>query len=334
MKPFTAFLLAIIVAFTAVFQASAQSAETIWLTTDATAHKTGETVLVKVNAVSTTPIQGFTFQIRYDPACLQPTQATSPISGMNGLQLPQTPGLVDASFASTTPQTANGILAEVYFVTLGGCQTNLTLESAALAIRNEGGYAAALPGMTIGEKNIALDVSKERGVSAPPPIEGTPLILGEIPAPSSTLPIWVIVLVSLLLGGGGMFWVFKSLGKNSKAAPQKSIKVQSATSQKPMVVPQPVATVQIKRGPHAGKNFSLNKLPCNIGSDPQNEICLEDPSVSKRHAKIFANNGSYYLLGIGGETSINGTVVTKTATALKPGDMVRLGQNVFFTFAA
>ena len=122
------------------------------LTSNTSAYKTGETVLVTVNAVSGTPVQGFTFQIRYDPACLQPVNATSPIPGMNGLSLPQTTGLVDASFASTTPQTANGILAEVRFVTLGGCQTNLTLESAALAIRNKSGFAAPLAGVTVGEK--------------------------------------------------------------------------------------------------------------------------------------------------------------------------------------
>lgn len=336
MKPFTAFLLAIIVAFTAVFHASAQSPESIWLSVGSTAYKTGETVIVTVNAVSTTPIQGFTFQVRYDPACLQPTQATSPISGMNGLQLPQTTGLVDASFASTAPQTANGVLAEVRFVTLGGCQTNLTLESAALAIRNDGGFAAQLPGVTIGEKNIVLDVSKERSVSAPPPVEGTPLILGEAPAPAPTIPIWAVIVLSIILGGGLMFFVFKLLSKGSNTAPRskKTFKASSAAAQKSMTAPQPIATVQIKRGPQAGKNFSLEKLPCNIGSDPLNEICLEDPSVSKRHAKIFANNGSYYLLGIGGETFINGAMVTKTAAALKPGDMVRLGQNVFFTFAA
>ena len=333
MKSFNAFLLAIIVAFTTIIQVSAQAAESIWLTTDTTAHKTGETVIVKVNAASATPIQGFTFQIRYDPACLQPTQATSPISGMNGLQLPQTTGLVDASFASTAPQTINGVLAEVQFVTLGGCQTSLTLESAALAIRNEGGYAAALPGVILGEKNIALDVSKERGVSAPPPIAGTPLILGEMPAPESTLPVWAIVLISALLGGGGLLWFIKAR-KPATAAPRKTFKASSARVQQPMTAPQPAAMLQIKRGLQAGTNFSLSTLPCNIGSDPLNEICLADPSVSKRHAKIFTNNGAYYLLGIGGETFINGAEVTKTATILRPGDMVRLGQNVFFTFAA
>jgi hypothetical protein len=322
MKPLSAFLLAIILVFTAVFNVSAQSPETIWLAVSGTAYKTGETILVTVNAVSATPVQGFTFQIRYDPACLQPTQSTSPIPGMNGLQLPQTAGLVDASYASTTPQTVNGVLAEVRFVTLGGCQTGLTLESAALAIRNESGFAAPLPGVTLGEKTITLDVNKERGVSAPPPVSGTPLILGEAPAPASSLPTWLIVLLSVILGGGLMFWVYRLLRKGSDAT----------TSRKPSSTS--IATVQIKRGPHAGKNISLKKLPCHIGSDPHNDICLDDPFVNKRHAKIFANNGGFYLLGLAGDTFVNGMLVTKTAAVLKPGDMVRLGQNVFFTFAA
>ena len=40
--------------------------------------------------------------------------------------------------------------------------------------------------MTLGEKTIALNIDKERGVSAPPPINGNPLILGEVPSPSIT----------------------------------------------------------------------------------------------------------------------------------------------------
>lgn len=321
MKPLSAFLLAIILVFMAVFNVSAQSSETIWLVANGTAYKTGETILVTVNAASATPIQGFTYQIRYDPACLQPTHATSPIAGMNGLQLPQTPGLVDASFASTTPQTINGVVSEVRFVTLGGCQTNLTLESAALAIRNEQGFAAPLAGVVIGEKNIVLNVDKEVGVAATPPMSGTPLILGEVPAPASSLPVWLVALISIILGGGVIFWVFKLLRKGSNAPTKKSAAA-------------PVATVQMKRGPQAGKSISLSKLPCHIGNDPLNDIYLDDPFVTKRHAKIFANNGGFYLLGLGGETFVNGAAVTKTAAALKPGDMVRLGQNVFFTFTA
>lgn len=199
MKPIKAIALAIIFALISVLSVSAQAPETIWITASTTSFKTGETVLVTVNAVSATPIQGFTFQIRYDPACLKPVNATSPISGMNGLQLPQNTGLVDASFASTTPQTANGVLAEVRFVTLGGCQTNLTLESAALAIRNESGFAAPLTSVTVGEKNVALNIDKEKGVSQDLPLSGTPLLLSPADlATNSTLPTGTIAVLAVI----------------------------------------------------------------------------------------------------------------------------------------
>ena len=321
MKHFTAFILAIIFTFTAVFKANAQSPETIWLTASTTAYKTGETVIVTVNAISGTLVQGFTFQIRYDPACLQPVNATSPISGMNGLSLPQIDGLVDATFASTTPQTVNGVLSEVQFVTLSGCQTNLMLESAALAIRDESGFAAPLAGVTVGEKNIALNIDKAIGTSATQPVSGTPLILGEVPAPpTSSFPDWTLILLAILLGGGVMFGVFKLLQKGETSASKK-------------LANSLVATVQIKRGPEAGKSFPLHKLPCRIGRDPRNEICLNDPFVTSQHAKIFTANNDYYLMDLGGETFINGMAVKESSAVLKPGDMVRLGKNVFFTFA-
>jgi hypothetical protein len=322
MKRYASFLLAIILTFVAVVNVGAQSAETIWLVASNTAYKTGETVVVTVNAISATLIQGFTFQIRYDPACLQPTNATSPVSGMNGLQLPQTPGLVDASYASTTPQTVNGILAEVRFVTLGGCQTNLMLESAALAIRNESGFAAPLAGVTIGEKTVALNIDKEVGTSPTQAISGTPLILGEVPPPpTSTVPAWLIILLSAIFGGGAIYWFFKLLRKGKSPASPKA-----ASSR--------VATLQIKDGPHAGKIFRLRKLPCRIGRDPRNELCFDDPFVTSQHARIFVENHGYYLMDLGGGTFINGTAVNKSIATLKSGDTVRLGKNVLFTFAA
>ena len=199
MKLIKVFALAIIFTFISVFSVGAQTPETIWITASTTSFKTGETVIVTVNAVSATPIQGFTFQVRYDPACLQPVHATRPISGMNGLQLPQTTGLVDASFASTTPQTANGVLAEVRFITPGECQTSLTLESAALAVRNESGFAAPLTSVTVGEKNIALTVDKEKGVSQDLPFLGTPLPLGPADlVTKSTLPTGTIAVLALI----------------------------------------------------------------------------------------------------------------------------------------
>src|SRR5262245_53723177 len=151
--------LAILVATSTIVRVHAQTPEAIWLTASTTAYKTGEIVVATVNASSTTPIQGFTFQIRYEPACLEPVNASSPVSGMNGLPLPQLTGLVDGSYASTIPQAINGVLAEVRFTALKGCETGLYLESAALAVRNPDGFAAPLENVLISERNVSLNIS-------------------------------------------------------------------------------------------------------------------------------------------------------------------------------
>ncbi len=210
MKRFNACILAAIFSLLAVVHVGAQSAETIWLTANTTAYKTNETVIVTVNAASATPIQGFTFQIRYDPACLKPVNASSLVPGMNGLGLPQLTGLVDGSYASTTPQTVNGVLAEVRFTALKGCQTNLTLESAALAIRTAEGFAAPLPSVLVGERNVSLFVDSEAGVAQAAPETGSVLSL-EPPVVERNYAGWIIGIVVLLLFGGIGFGAYKFL---------------------------------------------------------------------------------------------------------------------------
>lgn len=208
-------IITLLITFFLVLPVQAQSAESIWISANLIDFKTGETVIATVNGTSATPIQGMTFQIRYDPACLQALNAASPIPGMNGLLLPQAAGLVDASFASTTPVVVNGILAEIRFTTLGACQTNLTLESAALVIKNESGFAAPLPGVTIGAKTIPLAVSAEQGSPNDTPLLGTPLPL-EV-APNGSSPLWlstgtviVLAMVGVLLLVG-VFVLFRIL---------------------------------------------------------------------------------------------------------------------------
>lgn len=218
MKHVTGYILAVIFACATVMVAHAQAAETIWLAASATTYKTGETVIATVDAVSATPIQGFTFQIRYDPACLRPINAASPIPSMNGLSLPQTAGLVDASFASTTPQIANGVLAEVRFVTLGGCQTNLVLENAALAVRNQSGFAAPLANVAIGEKNVALNIDKAVGGSQPTqPVIGTPLPLNSEEVSATNNSRITIVLLVFLMLAVVVFGAFMLFRKGSSA---------------------------------------------------------------------------------------------------------------------
>ena len=326
MRSITALFVAIVLAFVVVIHVHAQSTESIWLTANTTSFKTGETVIVTLNASSATPIQGFTFQIRYDPACLKPVNAVSQVPGMNALPLPQISGLADGSYASTTPQTVNGVLAEVRFVTLGGCQTNLTLESAALAIRNESGFAAPLTGVTVaeGNKTIPLTIDKTLGeAQSPDSLAGSVLPLEPPPATEQGVPGWAIGLAVILLLVGLLFGVFKLLKIGAIPAANLPVSPQASPP-----------TLQIKHGPHAGKSFTLTKLPCYIGRDPSNEICLNDPHVISQHVKIYSANNTYYLMDMGGETFVNGQAVRQSSASLKPGDVVRLGKSALFVFGS
>ena len=321
MKAITAFTLAIIFTLATVMNANAQTAESIWLTANTAAYKTGETVIVAVNATSATPIQGFTFQIRYDPKCLRPINAVSTVPGMNALPLPQISGLADGSYASTTPQIVNGVLAEVRFAALKGCQTNLKLESAALAIRNESGFAVPLSGVAVGEQNVALDIDNEVVTSqSPENLSGTILPLAPPVASAPKYLGWIIAILVAVVAGV-MFGAFRLFRIGATTAPE-----MPASSQLP--------TLQIKHGPNTGKNFTLNKLPCFIGRDPINEICLNDPHIISQHVKIFAKANGYYLMDLGGETFINGQAIRRSSTILKSGDVVRLGKSALFVFGS
>jgi hypothetical protein len=322
MKQLIIVVFVILAALTTAIDVSAQTAESIWLTANTTAYKTGETVLVALNASSATPIQGFTFQIRYDPACLRPENASSTIAGMNGLPLPQISGMVDGSYASTTPQTVNGVLAEVKFTALKGCQTDLTLESAALAMRNAEGFAAPVSGVVIAESPVSLNIDSEVVAAQPTQVEPSGSILSLAPPNTGpSMPLWMMILFAILAA----IALLAALRKVRRGtAPKRRASPSSSQAWK--------AALQIKHGPQAGKRFSLKTLPVQIGRDPHNDICINDPHVIDRHAQIYAERNAYFLRDLGGGTFINGQSVKSSTAALHPGDVVRLGKSVVFVF--
>lgn len=321
MKSIFAIALALLLTLFLVMNVSAQSSESIWLTANAASYKTNETVIATVNGTSATPIQGFTFQIRYDPACLRPVNAVSTIPGMNALTLPQLTGLADGSYASTTPQSVNGVLAEVRFIALKDCQTNLMLESAALAVRNESGFAAPVQGVAVDQKSLAFTIEKEAvAAQSSEALTGSVLPLTPPEEAGPNISGWIIALVAILVMGLAF-------------AAFKMFRIGSTTNSKPAVqAPQPV--LQMKHGPYAGADFPLDNLPCFIGRHPMNEICLDDPHIIDQHAKIFAKDNGYYLMDLGGETFINGRSVRRSSTPLKSGDVVRLGKSALFVFGS
>ena len=318
MKQLTALFFALILMFGNIFAVSAQAAETIWMETSKEAYAPGETITVILKANTATPIQGFTFQLRYDPSCLQPNTPTSQLAGLNYMSVPQATGLVDAIFASTTPVSANGALAQVDFSTLASCQTSLNLENATLATANASGIAAPLPGISLGTSSLVLNVGGSDAAAAPQ--AGSTAAVSPTPTSSPTsnpltwllLPLAILVALVVL---AGLIILAVVLIRNR----QPSEAVSEPLDQTP--------TLFIERGPQAGTSLPLLHFPCRIGSDPSNEICLNDARVSPAHAEILADENGYTLLDLGSQdgTYINGRLIKNQQTPLNPGDALRLG---------
>lgn len=93
--------------------------------------------------------------------------------------------------------------------------------------------------------------------------------------------------------------------------------------------PAQMAWLVAKSGSRAGKEFRLQE-ETRVGRDPaQNDIVVDDSTVSKQHAKIRLENDQWILYDL---ASTNGTFVNDQQIYRQPladGDTVRLGQATF-----
>ena len=82
-----------------------------------------------------------------------------------------------------------------------------------------------------------------------------------------------------------------------------------------------------------GKQIALPEGTTRIGRSPTADICLEDASVSRRHAMLLREGDTVRLLD---DRSLNGVFVNGervTAKVLEDGDVLTLGRNEL-TFGA
>jgi hypothetical protein len=93
--------------------------------------------------------------------------------------------------------------------------------------------------------------------------------------------------------------------------------------------------LSVRQGPRPNLVFELDAESYIIGREAGNEIVIEDPQVSRRHAQLTRQGASYLLEDIG---STNGTYVNgKRVTApvlLANGDMIGLADTVVLAVQA
>lgn len=88
----------------------------------------------------------------------------------------------------------------------------------------------------------------------------------------------------------------------------------------------------IRSGDREGERFVLRGERADIGRHPDSAICLEDVTVSRRHAEIVHESGDYRVFDRG---SLNGSYINQERVdegALRHGDELQIGKfrMVFF----
>ena len=89
------------------------------------------------------------------------------------------------------------------------------------------------------------------------------------------------------------------------------------------------ANLVVLGGPNDGVLFPIPRDGLTLGRLPANDVVIDDPSVSRRHAEIISTHDSYLLRDL---ASSNGTFLTDRLIdtsdyGLQDGDHIRLGQS-------
>ncbi len=93
--------------------------------------------------------------------------------------------------------------------------------------------------------------------------------------------------------------------------------------------------IVMRSGPNPGATYPLDISQTTIGRDGSNTISINDPEVSRHHARLTLQGGKVVLedLGSTNGTSVNGNRLA-TSHVLKAGEMISLGEDITFAFEA
>lgn len=98
----------------------------------------------------------------------------------------------------------------------------------------------------------------------------------------------------------------------------------------------PTFRLVLKSGPNSGRVFPLETSEIIIGRDINATFVINDPEVSRRHARLTLQGANYIIEDLG---STNGTMVSGQRLAgpyiLRPGELITFGEhtNVLFESA-
>jgi len=87
--------------------------------------------------------------------------------------------------------------------------------------------------------------------------------------------------------------------------------------------------LEIIKGKDQGKKYRLEREEIIIGRNKECDIEIDDPEISRRHLRLFTENGRWFVEDL---QSTNGTYVNKLRVdryRVNPGDKIKAGQTYF-----
>ncbi len=91
----------------------------------------------------------------------------------------------------------------------------------------------------------------------------------------------------------------------------------------------PIGHLIIKAGPDRGRIYKLDNRPITMGSSNQNDIIINDSSVSSRHLKIWFTDKTFFIQDLKSDqgTRVNNRVIDQVE--LYDNDLIEAGNYCF-----
>jgi ABC-type multidrug transport system ATPase subunit/pSer/pThr/pTyr-binding forkhead associated (FHA) protein len=93
-----------------------------------------------------------------------------------------------------------------------------------------------------------------------------------------------------------------------------------------------LGTLRFLSGPLAGTTYPINKTMITLGRDTNNDIVVSDPSVSRQHAQLIWNNGSWIIKKLATQNTLSLNQRDISQSPLNDRDTVGLGAGSTFIF--
>lgn len=86
----------------------------------------------------------------------------------------------------------------------------------------------------------------------------------------------------------------------------------------------------VRKGPKVGETFKLETISITIGRDPVSDVILNDPEVSRQHARFTQIESGYQVQDLGSTngTFVNGERLESDPVDLQPGFTISMGSGV------